>query len=616
MAESASTEDVASDRPGRGAVMNESFVAEAGKRAKLRDVRPLRQLAPYLTRRRTDLFWALVFLVCAAGATLSFPLAARSLVDNGFLTGAAGAINARFIEIGVIAGALAVFSAARFYFVSKLGERVVADLRADVYAHLVGLSPGYFHRLRTGEALSRLTTDAMLIETLVGSSASVALRSAITTLGGLALLAATSPLLTGLLVLMVPAILVPVLTIGRRVRTLSTQAQDRLADASSAAAESLDGIETIQAFGREDAARNQFRAAIESAFEASRKRIFVRSMLTALAISLVFGAIAFVLWLGAHQVHAGTMTPGQLTQFVFLAILVSGSAAGLAETWGDVQKAAGATQRLMEILAERPEIAAPARPTPMPTPARGDIRFDNVGFSYPTADDRTALRGLSFNVRPGETVALVGPSGAGKSTVFRLLLRFYDPAEGRIFVDGVEARAADPSQWRERFSYVAQDAALFSGSAIDNIRFGREAATTDEIAEAAKAAEAEPFILQRSQGYGAHLGDRAKSLSGGERQRLALARALVRHAPILLLDEATSALDAENERLIQRAIETASRDRTTLIIAHRLATVQRADRILVMDEGRIVEEGRHADLVARGGLYAKLARLQFAAAAE
>jgi ATP-binding cassette subfamily B protein len=597
-------------------VFNEAIEGEAGKRARSRDVRPLAQLAPYLARRRRSLLAALAFLVLAAGATLSFPIAARSLVDYGFLTGAASAINARFIEIGVIAAALAVFSAARFYFVTTLGERVVADLRGDVYGHLVGLSPAYFQRLRTGEALSRLTTDAMLIETLVGSSASVALRSAITTLGGLALLAATSPMLTGLLVLMVPAILIPVILIGRQVRTLSTQAQDRLAEAAGSAAESLDGIETVQAFGREDTSRQQFQHAVNAAFAASRKRIFVRSVLTALAIALVFGAIAFVLWLGAHQVHAGQMTPGQLTQFVFLAILVSGSAAGLAETWGDVQKAAGATQRLMEILAEEPDIATPVNPTPLPSPGRGEIRFDDVRFAYPAASDRSALTGLSFTVKPGETVAIVGPSGAGKSTVFRLLLRFYDPTGGRIYVDGVASGAADPSEWRKRFSYVAQDAALFSGSAIQNIRFGREEATTDEIIAAARAAEAEPFILQRPEGYEGSLGDRAKALSGGERQRLALARALVRNAPILLLDEATSALDAENERLIQRAIETASRDRTTLIIAHRLATVQRADRILVLDEGRLVEEGRHADLVARGGLYAKLARLQFAAAAE
>jgi ATP-binding cassette, subfamily B, bacterial len=597
-------------RPGRGAVFAESVERDGEKRGKSRNLRPLARLWPYVLRRPVDLFFALVFLGLAAGTTLMLPLAARQLVDQGFSSGNILDVNERFGFIFLIVGVMAISSAARFYFVTKIGERVVADLRADVYDHLVGLSPGFFGRLRTGEALSRLTTDATLIETLVGSSASVALRNIIMLIGALAMLLAVNVKLTLALLLIVPAILVPIFVFGRQVRTLSTLAQDRVADASANASETLDAIETVQAFGREGLARKTFRDSVEAAFAAARKRILARSLMTAIVIAMVFGGVAIVLWLGAQSVMRGEVTAGALTQFVFLSVLAATGAGALAEVWGDVQKAAGATQRLAEILEERPEIAAPANPVGMPDPPRGEVRFDEVRFAYPGSDGRKSLNGLSFHVNPGETVALVGPSGAGKSTVFKLLLRFYDPQSGAVLVDDVEALAADPGEWRARFSYVAQDSPLFTGSAADNVRFARADASDDAVRGALKRARADDFILDRG-GMTEGLGDRGKRLSGGERQRIAVARALVRNAPILLLDEATSALDAENEAAVQAALAEARKGRTTLVIAHRLATVLEADRILVMDGGRIVEEGRHEDLIAKGGLYARFAALQF-----
>lgn len=602
------------DRPSYGAEYVAGVSMAGQKRARSRDVRPLRRLLPYFVRRRWDLVGAGVFLLLAAGASLAIPVAFRGVIDRGFAAGAEAQVDRAFLGLGGVALLMAIFSAARFYFVSKIGERVVADLRADVYDHLLSLSPGYFTRVSTGEVLSRLTVDAALIENLVGSTASIATRAAITLVGAAAMLAFTNLKLAGLLLLIIPAMLGPVLLFGRRVRTLATAAQDRIADASSSASESIDAIDTVQAFGREDDMRVRFRSAVEKAFEAARKRIRARAQLTAGAISVMFLGVSLVLWLGARAVLSGEMTPGALAQFVLFAVLAASNGAMLSEVWGDVLKASGAMERLTQILAEKPEIAAPASPMALPAPGRGMLQFDGVSFAYPGAGDRSALNDFSLSVKPGETVALVGPSGAGKSTVFRLLLRFYDPAGGKLILDGVEARDADPRAWRTRFSYVSQDAHLFSGSAAENIRLGRPDASDAAVEDAARRAEAWAFLAPRG-GLAANVGDRGKALSGGERQRLALARALARDAPVLLLDEATSALDAQNERYVQAALAEARKGRTTLIIAHRLATVLEADRIVVLEGGRVIEEGDHASLIARGGLYAKLAAMQFMDAA-
>lgn len=602
---------VVEDRPSRGALQAELTADAAAKRGRSSDLRPLTRLIPYIQRRPKDLAAAAIFLLLAAAATLALPVAARALVDRGFATATPEAVNQWFLMLVAVALCMAVFSASRFYFVTKLGERVVADLRADVYDRLIGLSPSYFARVRTGEALSRLTVDATLIESLVGSSASIAIRNLVMLAGGLSMMVVTSLKLTFMVLLIIPLVLVPLFTIGRRVRALSTSAQDRVAEAAAEASESLDAVETVQAFGREDYARSRFRQAIETSFTAARRRIAARSLMTAVAIAIVFCWISFVLWEGTRSVLAGSMTPGALTQFVILSVLTGSGVGALAEVWGDVQKAAGATQRLSEILDEVPEIAAPAAPVAFPAEAPGLVCFKDVAFAYPSDGERSALKGVSFEVKPGQTVAIVGPSGAGKSTLFKLLLRYYDPASGAIEVDGIDARDTDPITWRHRFAYVSQNPDLFTGTAMDNILFGNEGATADMAQDAARRAEAEPFILARLGGYDKAIGDRGRALSGGERQRLAIARALVRDAPVLLLDEATSALDAENERLVQKAFDEAMANRTTLVIAHRLATVQRADWIIVLEDGKVAEQGTHSELVAKGGLYAHLAKLQF-----
>jgi ATP-binding cassette, subfamily B, bacterial len=599
------------DRPSPGAVQKGLNAEAAAKRERSSDLRPLTRLLPYLARRPLDLAAAGLFLILAAGATLALPLAARSLVDKGFQAATPQAVNTWFAMLVGVALCMAVFSAARFYFVTKLGERVVTDLRTDVYNRLITLSPSYFARVRTGEALSRLTVDATLIEALVGSSASIAIRNIVMLIGGLAMMVATSFKLTGMVLLIIPAVLLPLFTIGRRVRTLSTVAQDKVAEASAEASESLDAIETVQAFGREQRARERFSFAVEASFAAAKRRIAARSLMTAFAIAIVFCGISFVLWDGTRAVMAKEMSPGALTQFVFLAVLIGSGVGALAEVWGDVQKAAGATQRLSEILDEVPDIAAPANKLPFPTKIGGHVRFDNVVFAYPTDAERSALRGVTFEVKPGETVAIVGPSGAGKSTLFKLLLRYYDPSSGSITLEGLDARSVDPHDWRGQFAYVSQNPDLFTGTALDNILFGNANANEDQAKLAARQAEAAPFIESRLGGYDKAIGDRGRALSGGERQRLAIARALVRDAPVLLLDEATSALDAENERLVQKAFDEAMATRTTLVIAHRLATVQRADRIIVLDNGVVAEQGTHASLIAQKGIYAHLANLQF-----
>ena len=599
-------------RPGAGAALLTTLREDGARRAKSRDVRNLGNLLPFMLAHWGFGVGAFFFLIISVGATLGVTGAAKAVVDQGFLSGGAEKLNWAFIGLGAVALTLAVSTAFRFYFITRLGERVVADVRKALYSHILTLDPAFFLKTRTGEVLSRMTTDITLIETLVGSSISIALRNLFMLIGATILLAHVSWKLTLFVMLLGPIVILPMFIIGRRVRKLSTQAQDSFAEAVGYAGESLDALETVQAFGREKYATNRFGAAVEYAFGRSMARIQARATMTLLVMSLIFGGITLILWVGANAVVAGDMTAGTLLQFVILSVMAASSVGMLGETWGDVQKASGAMQRISELLASRPNIAPPALPVVLP-PARGELSFEDVTFAYPGRPDLPALRGLTLNVKSGETVALVGPSGAGKSTVFRLLLRFYDPQSGTIRLDGVDLKQADPTAVRNRMALVAQDSSLFSGSAMDNIRFGREEATDEEILAAAAQAEAHGFITALPEGYASAVGERAKTLSGGQKQRLAIARALVREAPILLLDEATSALDAENERLVQKALDEAMDGRTTLVIAHRLATVLRADRIVVMDDGRVVEEGTHEQLVARGGLYAKLAGLQFAA---
>jgi ATP-binding cassette, subfamily B, bacterial len=603
----------ATGRPTQGAELKSQMLEAAGRRPRQRNLRPLAKLWPHVAAHWRMASLAGVFLLLSTAATLGMTAAARLAVNRGLIAGAGpSAIDRYFGLLGAVAVLLAIATAFRFYFVSRVGERIVADLRKSLYGHVLNLDQAFFLRTRTGEVLSRMTTDITIVENMVGATASMALRNLLAMVGAVTMLAFVSPRLTGFVVLLVPLVIVPMFLFGRKVRKLSVDAQDRFADAVSYAGETMDALDTIQAFGREKSATRRFGEAVETAFRASVARLSARALMTALVIGLVFGGIVVVLWLGAHDVIAGRMSPGALVQFVLLAVVAAGSVGVLGEVWGEVQKGAGAMQRISEILDTRSSISAPASPTALPRPARGEIAIENVTFHYPGREDLPAIRDVSLHVRPGERVALVGPSGAGKSTVLRLLLRFYDPQQGSVRIDGVDLREADPTEVRERMALVAQEAGLFSGSAADNIRFGREDASIDDVRAAAMAAQADGFITALPEGFDTSLGERGRSLSGGQRQRLALARALVRDAPILLLDEATSALDAENERLVQKALDEAMQGRTTLVIAHRLATVLRADRIVVMDEGRVVEEGSHAELIAAGGLYAKLARLQFA----
>ena len=609
MSDTNAADAVADGRPSAGAELAASLTEAAARRPKSRDVKNLVHLLPFITAHWRHAAAAGFFLLFSTGATLSITQALRLVVDKGFLS--ADNLNRYFGLAGLVVLVLALATAARFYFITVLGERVVADLRKALYRQVLTLDPSFFLKTRTGEVLSRMTTDVTIIENLVGSAASIALRNILSLIGATIMLAIVSPKLTLWVMVMAPLLIAPMFLFGRRVRTLSTKTQDRFAQAVGFAGESLDALDTVQAFGREKMADKRFGDAVEAAFRTSLKRVMARSLMTLVVIGLIFGGIGMLLWTAAHSVVNGTMTPGQLIQFLALSVFAGASVGALGEVWGVVQQAAGAMQRIFELLASNTLIAAPAHPKPLPSPARGDIAFEGVTFAYPGRPDLPALRGLDLTVRPGETVALVGPSGAGKSTVLRLLLRFYDPQVGRILLDGVDLKDADPAEIRARMALVSQDASLFSGSALDNIRFGREDATLDEVHAAARAAEADGFIRALPEGYDTPVGERAKTLSGGQKQRLAIARSLVRNSPILLLDEATSALDAENERLVQKALEGAMGDRTTLVIAHRLATVLRADRIVVMDEGRVVEQGTHASLSKAGGLYAKLAKLQF-----
>ncbi|WP_242078334.1 ABC transporter transmembrane domain-containing protein [Brevundimonas diminuta] len=597
-------------RPSAGALLAEQMSEAGAKRAKRRDIRPLARLIPFAMRHKGHALMAVFWLLLSTAASLGLTALARGAIDHGFEAGGAN-LNIWFLLLGANALFLGLATAARYYFVTRTGERVIADVRKGLFGRILTLDPSFYAHMRTGEVLSRLTTDIALVETLMTTSISYALRNFLTLIGGVALLFFVSPKLTGFVLLVVPFLLGPIFIFGRKVRKLTVASQDRFANAVGFAGESVDAIETVQAFGREQSAITRFGAAVEDAFNASLTRMQARAWMTALIIVVMFGGVTLVLWLGAQDVVRGAMTPGALLQFVLLSVFAAGAVGALGESWGDVQKAAGAMERIEELMRAVAGIAPPPQPTALPTPPRGEVSMSAVGFAYPGRPDLPALKGFSLTVRPGETVALVGPSGAGKSTVFRLLLRFYDPQTGMVSVDGVDVRQADPVAVRDRFAWVSQETPLFSGSALENIRFGRENTTLEEARAVAEKAQALGFIDALPEGFDTPLGERGKSLSGGQRQRLAIARALVRDAPILLLDEATSALDAESERLVQVALDQAMEERTTLVIAHRLATVLRADRIVVMDDGRVVEEGTHEQLVAQGGLYARLAELQF-----
>jgi ATP-binding cassette subfamily B protein len=581
-----------------------------------RSLKPLSRVFPYLTRYRGMVAAALFFLALAAATTLALPLAVRRMIDQGFIDGNSTFVSQYFAMLAVIGGVMALASAARYYYVISLGERVVADLRRDVFAHVATLSPAFFDRNQTGEIVSRLAADATQIKSVVGATASVALRNAIMGLGAAGMMVFTSPKLSAYVLLAIPLVVLPLMGLGRSVQRRSRAAQDTLAQATAYASEQIGAVRTMQAFTGEATVTARFATAVNAAFAAARRSIFARSILTAIAIFAMFVSIVAVLWVGSRDVMAGAMSPGTLGQFLIYSVIAAGALAALSEVWGELAQAAGAAERLTELLAEEPAIAAPADPVALPQPPVGSIEFRDVSFAYPGRPDRPTLDGISFTVAAGETVAIVGPSGAGKSTIVSLVLRFYDPTAGAILVDGIDIRQADPRALRSRMATVQQDIAVFNASAADNIGFGRPDASRAEIEAAAREALAHDFIAALPEGYDTLLGERGVTLSGGQRQRVAIARAILRDASILLLDEATSALDAESETLVQTALERLMEGRTTIVIAHRLATVLKADRIIVMDGGRIVEQGTHRSLVAAGGVYAKLARLQFEAGGE
>ncbi|MGM4896275.1 ABC transporter ATP-binding protein/permease [Tardiphaga sp. 839_C3_N1_4] len=577
-------------------------------RAKLR---PLLALAPYVARYRGRALLALVSLTVAAVTTLVVPIAARRMIDFGFSPEGIAMINNYFSVMIAVVVVLALASAARYYLVMTIGERIVADLRRDVFQHLTALSPSFFDTSRSGELVSRLTADTTQIKSAVGASVSIALRNLVLFLGAAAMMVVSSPKLSGFVLAAIPLIVIPLVAFGRWVRRLSRNAQDTLAEASAYAGELVGSIRTVQAYTNEQLANARFGKEVEQAYDAARGSTRARAVLTAVIIFIVFSSVVGILWVGSHDVLTGALTPGRLGQFVLYAAFAASSLGQLSEVWGEISAASGAAERLFEILNVKSAVVAPASPRALPQPARGDVVFDNVSFAYPTRPDILSAAGVSLSVKAGEKVAIVGPSGAGKSTLFHLLLRFYDPKGGAISVDGVPIRDADPRELRKRIALVPQDSVVFATTARENIRFGRPDATDAEVEHAASLAHATEFIRRLPDGFEAQLGERGVTLSGGQRQRIAIARAILRDAPLLLLDEATSALDAESETLVQTALEELMKHRTTLVIAHRLATVLSCDRILVMDHGRIVEQGTHASLVAANGLYARLARLQF-----
>ncbi len=580
------------------------------QRPKSRRIDPLRGLLPFLLPYKWTAVVALLALTATACLSLALPLAVRRVID-GFNNPDISLMDKYFAAAIGIAGLLAIGTGFRYYMVTRLGERVVADIRKAVYDRMIGMSPEFYERIMTGEVLSRITTDTTLILSVISSSLSIALRNTLIFGGGLVLMLITSAKLTGLVLLVVPLVIVPIIVLGRRVRALSRENQDMIAASSGNASETLQAAQTVQAFSHEAASRSRFGRLNEGAFEAAKKRIGTRAIMTVIVIFLIFTGVVGVLWIGARDVRAGEMTTGALVQFVIYSVMVAGAVGSLSEIWGELQRAAGATDRLVELLKAEDTITEPREPLPVPEHVRGEIEFRKVTFHYPSRRKIAALDGFNLTIKPGETVALVGPSGAGKSTVFQLLLRFFDPESGAILLDGVPLDKMRRSEFRKKLAFVPQDPVIFADTVLSNIRFGWPQASDAQIVAAAKAAAAHDFITELPDGYDTYVGERGVMLSGGQKQRLAIARAILRDAPVLMLDEATSALDAESERAVQTAVERLATERTTLIVAHRLATVKKADRIVVLDNGKVVDQGTHEELVRKGGLYARLAKLQF-----
>ena len=581
------------------------------ERPKAKSLKPLRALSPFIRRYKPILMAAIAALLIASGAMLVLPIALRYLIDNGFIAQDVGTVNRYFGWFLAAALVFSLFAALRYYLVTWLGERVVADIRNAVYRRVIHMDPSFFEITRTGEVLSRLTTDTTLVQSISGVGLSMALRSSINLLGGMAMLVLTSPKLAAYILLGIPVVVIPVIMVGRRIRQLSRLSQDRVADTSALAGETINAIQTVQAFTLEELQVERYEQSVWNSFRTALKRLRMNAGLTALSLGLVFIAITLILWLGSRAVLAGTMTGGQLGQFLMYAMLVGLSATTLSSLWGEIQRAAGAMERLVELLNAEPVIKAPAKPLYLPPRVEGAIHYERLSFSYPSRPEARALDEFDLVIKPGETVAIVGPSGAGKSTAFQLLLRFYDAASGRILIDGIDIARLDPRELRGQIGLVPQETVLFGESALENIRYGRPGASDEEVRQAAVLAAADDFLRQLPQGYATYLGERGTRLSGGQRQRIAIARAILKDPPILLLDEATSSLDAESEQLVQRALEGLMHNRTTLVIAHRLATVKKVDRIVVMDKGQVQAIGRHEELIDRNPLYSRLAALQF-----